>query len=80
MSNQLTPEERDFFTLVGRAGFINPFSHERDTLESRISGLPQNASRKKRTNAFVRAVSSRIAELERGNRATLKAFSGRTKL
>ncbi|MDZ7830509.1 MAG: sigma 54-interacting transcriptional regulator [Desulfobacterales bacterium] len=79
MSNQLTPEERDFFTLVGRAGFINPFSHERDTLESRISGLPQNASRKKRTNAFVRAVSSRIAELERGNRATLKAFSGEDK-
>ncbi|HMA86079.1 MAG TPA: sigma 54-interacting transcriptional regulator [Desulfosalsimonadaceae bacterium] len=76
MANQLTPEQREFFTLVGRAGFINPFGSEREALESRISGLSKTASRKKRTDAFVYAIGARIGELERANKATLTAFTG----
>lgn len=74
MSNQLTSQEKEFFSLVNQAGFINPFSKERVELELKISGLPQTASRKKRTEAFVAAVNAKISELEKANKASLNAF------
>ncbi len=79
MANQLSPQEKEFFTLVGRTGFINPFSDERKALELKIGGQPQTASRKKRTEAFVHALSTKISELDRSGRAAINAFSGEEK-
>jgi len=72
--NQLSAEEKEFFTLIGQAGFINPFSKEREALELQIAGMPHNLSRKKRTDAFVSAINDRIHALEKAGKATLNAF------
>lgn len=76
MTQQLSSRDREFFSLVSHAGFINPFSDERHELELQVSNLPSNASRKKRTEGFISALSSRIAELEAKDRATITAYSG----
>ena len=76
MTEQLSGRNRDFFKLVNRGGFINPFSDERTELELKISGLPQTATRKERTDGFVAAVSSRIAELEAEEKADISLYKG----
>jgi len=76
MTQQLSSRNREFFTLVSRAGFINPFSDERTELELQISGLPQSASRKRRTEGFIAAVSTRIAELEAADQTNITVYTG----
>jgi DNA-binding NtrC family response regulator len=76
MANQLSGRDRDFFSLVSKAGFINPFSDERTDLELKIAGLPASTSRKKRIEGFLTAVMGRIAELEAAQRADLSSYSG----
>ncbi|HMA67000.1 MAG TPA: sigma 54-interacting transcriptional regulator [Desulfosalsimonadaceae bacterium] len=73
---ELNGTERDFFATVSRAGFINPFSHERTELELKISGLPASASRKKRIEGFVSAVNERIAALEEAEKADINLYRG----
>jgi hypothetical protein len=40
MTRQLQGHERDFFSRVAHAGFINQFSEERRVLEAEIAGVP----------------------------------------
>ena len=35
----ISSEDKDFFTLVWKAVFANPFSHERADLDQKISGV-----------------------------------------
>ena len=38
MKRPLRSEDRDFFTLVSRAAFANPFTDERSDIDLQISG------------------------------------------
>lgn len=55
---RLNTEERDFFSLVNRAAFSNPFGEERERLDSTISRLPLTESRQ----AIIHGVMERVAE------------------
>jgi transcriptional regulator with AAA-type ATPase domain len=41
-AQRLDPGDREFFSLVSRAAFVNPFSHERDLLDARIAQTEGN--------------------------------------
>jgi DNA-binding NtrC family response regulator len=72
----LTSEERDFFTLVSRAAFANPFGDERSEIDSQISGMDAWASPEERIRTVVGEVSRRIGGLEQDGIADINLFYG----
>jgi hypothetical protein len=72
----LRSEERDFFTLVSRAAFANPFSDERGEIDLQISGVDAWASPEERIKAVMREVSRRIGELESDGIADISLYYG----
>ena len=73
---RLSPEDRDFFTPLGRAIFMNPFSEEREALLGRVSsGHMGEATRlDPQAYAFVAEVNRRIDRLDQRGRKTLLQF------
>lgn len=74
---RLTPEEREFFSLVTRAATCNPFSDERVEIDLSISGLFPGASAAERFEKMVSAVKQRIGRLEASGRNNIEMFSGK---
>ncbi|MCU0599800.1 MAG: sigma 54-interacting transcriptional regulator [Desulfobacterales bacterium] len=72
----LHSEERDFFTLVSRAAFANPFGDERSEIDLQISGLHTWASQEDRISAVVNEVSRRTGDLERDGIADINLYYG----
>lgn len=73
---ELTGDERAFFELVHQAGVVNPFSEQRITLDTEISGLYPQATPKERIEKAVTEVHRRIERLKADGRAHLDMFSG----
>lgn len=74
---KLDPEDRDFFSLVRKATFANPFSDERVQIDLSISGLPAETPAPDRVAAITREVHGRIARLESRGRIGLDDFEKR---
>lgn len=72
----LTTEERDFFSLVSRAAFANPFSDERDEIDVQISGIYASGSKDERIQKVLQEVSRRIRRLEDDGIADITCYSG----
>lgn len=73
--SSLTPEEREFFTIVREAGLANPFSARRIDMDQKISAFfPGISSRAKRIDRTVGEVNRRIRKLEKEGRADLALF------
>lgn len=72
---QLTPGERDFFSLVGRAAFANPFSEERSDIDFQIAGHASSAS--DRLQHVLGEVTSHIQHLENQGRADIRLYLGK---
>ena len=72
----LKSEERDFFTLVRRAAFANPFSDERSEIDLQISGSDTWASQEERIKAVVSEISRQIGILEQEGIADINMYSG----
>ncbi len=73
---ELTPEEREFYTLVGRASRVNPFGEERITLDRKIAVVPESTSPSRAVEAAVKRVEAEAARLEREGRLTLSIYRG----
>jgi DNA-binding NtrC family response regulator len=75
--SQLNSDERNFFSLVERAGLANPFSRERMDIELKIAGMFPDAQGSDRVNQTVHEVKRRIASLESRQIADINLFSGK---
>ncbi len=73
---KLTGKERNFFSLVSRTAFTNPFSDERKHLDLEIAALPPEASSGKDRERVIQTVSREMEPFERQGRANIKLFSG----
>ncbi len=78
MQNQkhLSAGEKEFFSLVGRATFANPFSDERSDLDGRIAGEYPSAGRGEIIQKAVEEVARRITVLENEKRADINLYAG----
>jgi two-component system, NtrC family, response regulator HydG len=76
---KLTNEDREFFSLVTRAIFLNPFSDERAKIDARIAGVPGSATAEEavRIPLYVPRVAERLAQLEAQGATTIAAFEGK---
>jgi len=72
---RLTSEDRQFFQLVGKAAFSNPFSDERDLLDKQLAGLT-GRSKESLLQAVIDSVRERISNLQRSGLANLSLLSG----
>lgn len=70
----LSATERDFFDLVSRAAFSNPFSDDRIELDLKIARCPASVADDERVQRVVQAVRERIDRLETEGRADLRLF------
>ncbi len=76
MKRPLNPVEREFFSMVARAAFLNPFGVERLELDRRIAGLAESVDGKEAVDRSVGRVLAEVERLEREGRADLRLFSG----
>ena len=75
---KLTAQEQQFFELVARAIFVNPFSDERAEVDALIVGdkSASAADADERTRLFVPRVAERIERLRARGAGSVQAFSG----
>ncbi len=74
----LSPENRNFFGLISRAIFANPFSDERDEVDALIAGVPSLAgtSEEEKLRLVVPKLEARLDELERQGGGGIGSFAG----
>ena len=70
---RLAAEDRQFFQLVSEAAFSNPFSEQRDQLDTQLAGLT-GASKEKLLQAAVGSVHQRVCTLQRAGQADLALY------
>jgi DNA-binding NtrC family response regulator len=74
---KLTPDLREFFSLVQGAIQTNPFNAERMDFDLKLSGLPHDIPRKKQVEKAVYEVGERIKRLEESGRVDVRRYSGK---
>lgn len=72
----LSKSDREFFTLIRRAAFTNPFSEERNEVDRVIAGTRDSSLIHDTLEKVIHSLSDRLKKLERSNHATINAFSG----
>ncbi|MCP4353907.1 MAG: sigma-54-dependent Fis family transcriptional regulator [Desulfobacterales bacterium] len=73
---RLDSGDREFFSLVREATFVNPFSDERVELDLKIGGLSSNLPTPERIAILTGEVHNRVKNLEKNGRVTITQFSG----
>ena len=72
----MSNKEREFFSLVNRAIFSNPFSDERAEIDVKIAGLSPGVSREDPLNKAIAEVKASVERLEEEGKGTINLFSG----
>ncbi|MHC4122569.1 MAG: sigma-54-dependent transcriptional regulator [Planctomycetota bacterium] len=70
----LTPTDREFFSLVSKAAFANPFSEKRAELDRKISGDSRSAPWRDIVPEAVREVNKRIEKLDTDGSVKIQDF------
>jgi DNA-binding NtrC family response regulator len=70
----ISPQDRDFFLLVWKAVFTNPFSQERAELDKKISGADRPTLRRGIVPEAMREITRRIGILDQGKPAKIQDF------
>jgi len=70
----LTSDSKEFFSLVSKAAFANPFSQQRIEIDRKISGQPAGTPWRKVVPAVVEQLASRIAKLDSAGPAKIQDF------
>jgi hypothetical protein len=73
---KLDSSDRDFFHLIFRAAFSNPFSEERDELDRDITGEREGTAPGV-LEKISHELDQRVRKLEKANQASIKPFSGK---
>ncbi len=73
---RLNSEERDFFRMVYKAAFANPFSELREKLDRKISGQFPGLSESESSDRYIREIDMRVRRLEKEGRGHLDSYSG----
>lgn len=73
-------KDREFFHLVNRAIFVNPFSDERIDLDKKIVQLSDNRHSKDRVDRITQEVVNKIEAMKRGGKLTIGDFANDDKL
>jgi hypothetical protein len=74
-NRQLRHEEREFFSLVERAVFANPFSEEREEIDRRIAGRFPGGTVEETLQRAIREITVRIDRFEQQGRGDIRTFS-----
>ena len=73
----LSNEDREFFNTVAVAAATNPFTKERDDLDSRIAGVSSaRLTWDEMVDAVTAKVSERLEKLEQGGKAIFRLYEG----
>ena len=75
MKKKLSQNDREFFSLVSRAVFANPFSEQRVELDRKISGKNTCLAWREIIPEAIREVSRKIAKLDTDSVTTLQDFN-----
>ncbi len=67
----ISPADRDFFTQVAQAAFINPFSESRDALDQLMAGAGGSGNREEILDTVIARVAERVAVLQGKLRSSL---------
>jgi hypothetical protein len=67
---------REFFEVVARTAFCNPFSDQRTELDSRIIGHPLEPFSEVHLDEMTRVISRRVEQLEAQGLADIRKYSG----
>jgi sigma-54 specific flagellar transcriptional regulator A len=70
----ISPQDREFFMLVWKAVFTNPFSEERAELDKQISGADHPMPRRGIAPEAMQEISRRIDILDKGKAAQIQDF------
>ena len=70
----LTAADKEFFSLVFQATFVNPFSEQRVEIDRKISGDSRSTSWRDVVVEAVREVEKRIEKLDEGSPITIQDF------
>ncbi len=73
---RLDASEKDFFRLISRAAFSNPFGEERGELDGAITG-ERDGTAPGVLEKISRELDQRVRKLEKSNRASIRPFSGK---
>jgi DNA-binding NtrC family response regulator len=73
---RLNSEERDFFRMVYKAAFANPFSELREKLDRKISGQFPGLSESESSDLYIQEIDMRVRRLEKEGRGHLDSYSG----
>ncbi|HEU0265984.1 MAG TPA: sigma-54-dependent Fis family transcriptional regulator, partial [Geobacterales bacterium] len=76
IAKELSPEDRQFFTIVARAAFCNPFGDERRQLDQQIVGKSPGQSDSDLVPMVVDRVAERLEKLQRGSGADIRHYRG----
>ncbi|MEN8245313.1 MAG: sigma 54-interacting transcriptional regulator [Thermodesulfobacteriota bacterium] len=76
-NKKLSPDLREFFSLVKGAIQLNPFDAERIAFDLKLSGLSRDATRKEQIEKVVHEVGERLARLEADGRVNVRSYSGK---
>ena len=72
---KLKTEDREFFRLVGKAAFINPFSTERMELNRQIAGVKCVADEEILKQETISTVMDRMGQIEAQGKADLRLYT-----
>ena len=70
----ISPQDRDFFMLVWKAVFTNPFSKERAELDKKISGTDRPSPRRGIVPEAMQEIARRIGILDQGKATKIQDF------
>jgi DNA-binding NtrC family response regulator len=70
----ISPQDREFFMLVWKAVFTNPFSEERAELDKKISGADRPLPRRGIVPEAMQEITRRIGILDQGKAAKIQDF------
>jgi hypothetical protein len=73
---RLNSSDREFFRLVSRAAFSNPFSEERDELDRAIAG-ERGGTAQGVLEKIAHELDQRVGKLAKARQASIKPFSGK---
>lgn len=73
---RLSGSDRDFFRLVQKAAFVNPFSDERLVLDRTIAGEEARHGGERAVYAAARQVTERIGRLDKAGKLDVRMYRG----